>query len=58
MVTMLALVAARVGVALVPARSAGISPLSASCSRPILDDTPLIELYAAWPRDRHSVLIE
>jgi len=57
MVTMLALVAARIGVALVPRSARHLTP-ERVVLRPILDDTPLIELYAAWPRDRHSVLIE
>jgi len=57
MVTMLALVAAGLGAALVP-RSMRHLGMEGVAFRPLLDDTPLVELYATWPRERRSSLID
>lgn len=57
MSTMLALVAARAGVALVPRSARRIAPEGVAF-RPITDDCPLLELYAVWPRNRGSALID
>jgi DNA-binding transcriptional LysR family regulator len=57
MLTMLTLVAACVGVALVP-RSARRLALENVVFKPLLNDSPLIELYAVWPREKHLPLID
>ena len=57
MLTMLSMVAARLGVALVP-RAMRRLVLDGVTFRPLLDDAPPIDLYVAWPSDKRNALIE
>ncbi|WP_137391165.1 LysR family transcriptional regulator [Rhodoligotrophos defluvii] len=57
MTTMLCLVASGLGMALVP-RSARRLAYEDVVFKPLLDDSPLVELYAVWPRDKAEPLIE
>jgi DNA-binding transcriptional LysR family regulator len=57
MTTMLALVAASGGFALVP-RSARRLAIAGVAFRPLLDDSPSVDLYAAWSSDRETRLVE
>ncbi|WP_342643794.1 LysR family transcriptional regulator [Rhodoligotrophos ferricapiens] len=57
MTTMLCLVASGLGMALVP-RSARRLGYEDVVFKPLLDDSPLVELYAVWPREKREPLIE
>lgn len=56
MTTMLCLVASGLGVALVP-QSARRLALDGIVFRPVLEEAPLVELYAIWLRSRHDRLV-
>jgi len=57
MTTMLTLVAAGLGCALVPASARRLS-IEGVCFRPLLDDSPAIELYAAWLPEKRATFID
>jgi DNA-binding transcriptional LysR family regulator len=56
MTTMLCLVASGLGVALVP-QSARRLTLDGIVFRPVLENAPLVELYAIWLKGRHDPLV-
>lgn len=55
--TMTCLVAAGFGVALVP-ESVQRLRLDKIVYKPILDATPLVELYAVWPSEKYELLVD
>lgn len=57
MTTMLCLVAAGLGCALVPASARRMS-IEGVCFRPLLDDSPAIELYAAWLPEKRAPFVD
>ncbi|MGQ9366412.1 LysR substrate-binding domain-containing protein [Azospirillum sp. A39] len=57
MLTMLCLVGSGLGMALVP-RSAQRLAIDGVVFRPLLDDSPQIELYAAWMHNKEAFLVD
>ena len=56
MTTMLSLVASGLGAALVP-QSARRLALEGVVFKPVLEETPMVDLYAIWLKNRHNPLV-